>query len=250
MGHQPRRDADRQKWQEILHQIEGLWHDHPHHWGSQEKWKILGKQTAHSPKWQLEPSYHKQVWVEATERAVSREHQIGRNKSCHPGPTAPSIGAQVWGLVSVVPPANERLELVWEAATHRISKHRPASKKWWTRTLTRPRAASRDTRLSQGMSNSPASTPVCSSSRKPLLSLSSQPWGCPASFKHVYEMPSPEAAWWAYQLWPWKHFLAMSSDIYSLEKCKGNIFLADSSLSNEVAIIVFQRCILSVKNVP
>ena len=42
----------------------------------------------------------------------------------------------------------------------------------------------------------------------------------------------------------------MSSDIYSLEKCKGNIFLADSSLSNEVAIIVFQRWILSVKNVP
>lgn len=41
--------------------------------------------------------------------------------------------------------------------------------------LARPRAASRDTRLSQGMSSSPAST-VCSSPRKPFLSLSCSPF--------------------------------------------------------------------------
>lgn len=120
--------------------------------------------------------------------------------------------------------------------------------------LARPRAASRDTRLSQGMSSSPAST-VCSSPRKPFLSLSCSPFSL-RQVSNVFmkrlhlRLPSPEAAWWAYQPWPWEHFLAMSSDIYSLEKCKGNIFLADSSLSNEVAIIIFQRWILSVKNVP
>lgn len=53
--------------------------------------------------------------------------------------------------------------------------------------LTQPRAASRDTRLSQGMSSSPASTPVCSSPRKPFLSLSCSPFS-PESVQQVSNM--------------------------------------------------------------
>lgn len=112
MGHQPWRDADRQKWQEILYQIEGPWHNHPHHKGSQEKMKDLGK--ADSPQPQVAAgTFIPKTGLSGGGRKSSQQRTSSRKKQLLPPRTHGTFhGAQVWRLVSVVPPADERLELV------------------------------------------------------------------------------------------------------------------------------------------
>lgn len=90
--------------------------------------------------------------------------------------------------------------------------------------------------------------PLSLFSRWPLQPI--QPWSCQAGFKHVYEMPSPEAAWLVYRAGPGA--LPHNEQWHSqLPEVQGKHFSCCLlSLSNEAVITVFQRWTLSADNVP